>query len=88
MTELAVSTILDKAWETNSRALIHVRDRVLFDLSKGTHEWKTHESLNVLCIHAHNKEYYLDISSIIEIDILYEPQKENTTLSEIFSKQQ
>lgn len=78
MTELAVSTILDKAWETNSRALIHVSDRVLFDLSKGTHEWKTHESLNILCIHTHNQEYYLDISNITEIDILYEPQKNHT----------
>lgn len=88
MTESAVSTILDKAWETNSRALIHVRDKVLLDLSKGTYEWKTYESLNILCIYTHNQEYYLDISSITEIDILYESQKGNTTLSEIFSKQQ
>ena len=75
----AVDTILDKAWETNSRALIMLDDMSKICLTKKMNKWKVYSTLNILCIcdTGDNKEYYYDISKIRSITILFDESRRN-----------
>ena len=71
MTSKAISIILNKAWENNSRALIFIQDRGKFEINSELWSWKVYEGINVLCIF--NKgtkiENFIDINYISEISI-------------------
>ena len=71
MTSEAISIILNKAWENNSRALIFIQDRGKFEINSELWSWKVYERINVLCIF--NKgtkiENFIDINYISEISI-------------------
>ena len=71
MTSEAISIILNKAWENNSRALIFIQDRGKFEINSELWSWKVYEGINVLCIF--NKgtkiENFIDINYISEISI-------------------
>jgi hypothetical protein len=71
MTTEAISVILEKAWEYDSRALIYVRNELRYNISKDDYDWKVYDDITILCIY--NKrtdaEYYIDAEYISEIDI-------------------
>lgn len=71
MTTDAVCVILEKAWELKTHALIFVKDMSRFDIHIVTHDWKIHDSLNVLCIYSKKTEMetYIDCDNIFEIII-------------------
>lgn len=71
MTTEAISVILEKAWELNSRALIYVRNELRYNISKDDYDWKIYDDITILCIYNRitNAEYYIDAEYISEIDI-------------------
>lgn len=75
MTTEAISVILEKAWELNSRALIYVRNELRYNISKDDYDWKIYDDITILCIYNRNTnaEYYIDAEYISEIDIEDDP---------------
>jgi hypothetical protein len=71
MTTEAISVILDKAWELNSRAFIYVRNELRYSISKNDYDWKIYDDITILCIYnkTTNAEHYIDAEYISEIDI-------------------
>ena len=71
MTSEAISIILNKAWENNSRALIFIQDRGKFEINSELWSWKVYDSINVLCIFNKDTkiENFIDINYISEISI-------------------
>lgn len=71
MTTEAISVILEKAWEYDSRALIYVRNELRYSISKDDYDWKIYDDITILCIYnkTTNAEYYIDAEYISEIDI-------------------
>ena len=71
MTSEAISIILNKAWENNSRALIFIQDRGKFEINSKLWSWKVYDSINVLCIFNKDTkiENFIDINYISEISI-------------------
>jgi hypothetical protein len=69
MTIEAVNVILEKAWELKSQALIFT-DK-LFTICPKDYDWKTYDTLKVLCIYdkTSKTESYLDTDSIKKIVI-------------------
>ena len=73
MIEVAVSTILTKAWDNNSQALIYFDNSTKKKKKKGNYIWKIYEELNILCIYnvqEHTETYY-DLSSIYNITLVF-----------------
>lgn len=73
MIEVAVSTILTKAWDNNSQALIYFDNSTKLTIQKGNYIWQIYEELNVLCIYnvqEHTETYY-DLSSIYNITLVF-----------------
>ena len=71
MTSEAISIILNKAWENNSRALIFIQDRGKFEINSELWSWKVYDSINILCIFNKDTEIenFIDINYISEISI-------------------
>lgn len=71
MTSEAISLILDKAWENNSRALIFIEDKGKFEINPELWDWEMYDSIDTLCIFNKNSklESYIDIDYISEITI-------------------
>ena len=71
MTSEAISLILDKAWENNSRALIFIEDKGKFEINPESWDWEMYDSIDTLCIFNKNSklESYIDIDYISEITI-------------------
>ena len=73
MIEVAVSTILNKAWDNNSQALIYFGNSTKLKIQKDNYKWQTYKELNVLCIYnvqEHTETYY-DLSSIYNITLVF-----------------
>ena len=73
MIEVAVSTILNKAWDNNSQVLIYFDNSTKLAIQKGNYIWKIYEELNILCIYnvqEHTETYY-DLSSIYNITLVF-----------------
>ena len=73
MIEAAVSTILTKAWDNNSQALIYFDNSTKLAIQKDNYKWQTYKELNVLCIYnvqEHTETYY-DLSSIYNITLIF-----------------
>ena len=51
MIEVAVSTILTKAWDNNSQALIYFNNSIKLEIQKDNYKWQTYKELNILCIY-------------------------------------
>ena len=73
MIEAAVSTILTKAWDNNSQALIYFNNSTKLEIQKDNYKWQTYKELNVLCIYnkLKNIETYYDLSSIYNITLVF-----------------
>jgi hypothetical protein len=71
MTSEAISLILHKAWENNSRALIFIEDKGKFEINPESWDWEMYDSIDTLCIFNKNSklESYIDIDYISEITI-------------------
>ena len=71
MTSEAICLILDKAWESNSRALLFIKDGGKFEIIPELWDWEMYDSIDTLCIFDKNSkiEYYFDINYISEISI-------------------
>ena len=73
MIEVAVNTILTKAWDNNSQALIYFDNSTKLAIQKDNYRWQTYKELNVLCIYnkQENIETYYDLSSIYNITLVF-----------------
>ena len=73
MIEVAVSTILTKAWDNNSQALIYFNNSTKLKIQKGNYIWKIYEELNILYIYNVQEytETYYDLSSIYNITLVF-----------------
>lgn len=73
MIEIAVNTILNKAWDNNSQALIYFGNSTKLAIKKDNYRWQTYKELNVLCIYnkQENIETYYDLSSIYNITLIF-----------------
>ena len=73
MLEVAVNTILTKAWDNNSQALIYFDNSTKLEINKDNYRWQTYKELNVLCIYNKQKniETYYDLSSIYNITLVF-----------------
>ena len=73
MIEAAVSTILTKAWDNNSQALIYFSNSTKLEIQKDNYKWQTYKELNVLCIYnkLKNIETYYDLSNIYNITLIF-----------------
>ena len=73
MIEAAVSTILTKAWDNNSQALIYFNNSTKLEIQKDNYKWQTYKELNVLCIYnkLKNIETYYDLSNIYNITLIF-----------------
>ena len=73
MIEAAVSTILTKAWDNNSQALIYFNNSIKLEIQKDNYKWQTYKELNVLCIYNKfaNIETYYDLSNIYNITLIF-----------------
>ena len=73
MIEVAVNTILTKAWDNNSQALIYFDNSTKLAIQKGNYIWQIYEELNVLCIYnkLKNIETYYDLSNIYNITLIF-----------------
>ena len=78
MTSEAISLILNKAWELNSRALIFIKDTEKFEINPELWDWEMYDSINTLCIFNKNSkiENYIDIDYISEIAVQTDNNKE------------
>ena len=73
MIDAAVNTILTKAWDNNSQALIYFNNSIKLEIQKDNYKWQTYKELNVLCIYnvqEHTETYY-DLSSIYNITLVF-----------------
>ena len=73
MIEVAVNTILTKAWDNNSQALIYFSNSTKLEIQKDNYKWQTYKELNVLCIYnkLKNIETYYDLSNIYNITLIF-----------------
>ena len=73
MIEVAVNTILTKAWDNNSQALIYFNNSIKLEIQKDNYKWQTYKELNVLCIYNkfENIETYYDLSNIYNITLIF-----------------
>ena len=73
MIEVAVNTILTKAWDNNSQALIYFHNSTKLEIQKDYYKWQTYKELNVLCIYnkLKNIETYYDLSNIYNITLIF-----------------
>ena len=73
MIEVAVSTILTKAWDNNSQALIYFNNSIKLEIQKDNYKWQTYKELNVLCIYnkLKNIETYYDLSNTYNITLIF-----------------
>ena len=73
MIEAAVSTILTKAWDNNSQALIYFNNSIKLEIQKDNYKWQTYKELNVLCIYnkLKNIETYYDLSNTYNITLIF-----------------
>lgn len=69
MTSEAIRSILNKAWENDSWALIFIKDKRKFEINPESWNWEVYNNIDILCIKSSKMEYYFDINYISEIII-------------------